>query len=132
MQTTYPQQETFRKRLPVVIVGLVFGSLILLLRLLSFQFPLDPRTTTYLDDLRDSGYTRNARAFALAETIATAGAAQTSPAALVAILMASPPHRALLLSPTYRDVGIGVVSGSPVGSGTGATLTLDLGRRVLR
>ena len=42
MQQVYPQQEIFRRRLPVVIVGLIFVSLILLLRLLSFQFPLDP------------------------------------------------------------------------------------------
>src|SRR5664279_4445815 len=55
---TYAQQDVFRRRLPVVIIGLFVGSGILLVRLLMFQFPLDPRTTTYLDDLRDSGYTR--------------------------------------------------------------------------
>ncbi len=58
MQTVYPQQEVFRRRLPVVIVGLLIASAILLLRLLMFQLPLDPQTTTYLDNLRDSGYTR--------------------------------------------------------------------------
>ncbi|HVU11607.1 MAG TPA: penicillin-binding protein 2 [Phototrophicaceae bacterium] len=59
MQTaTYPQQEVFRRRLPIVIAGLVIASVVLLGRLLMFQFPLDPKTATYLDDLRDSGYTR--------------------------------------------------------------------------
>src|SRR5690348_3468805 len=59
MQTAvYPQQEVFRRRLPIVVVGLVVVSVILLLRLLMFQFPLDPKTTTYLDDLRNNGYTR--------------------------------------------------------------------------
>ncbi len=58
MQQVYPQQEIFRRRLPVVIVGLIFVSLILLLRLLSFQFPLDPQVESYLTNLRDSGYTR--------------------------------------------------------------------------
>ena len=58
MQQVYPQQEIFRRRLPVVIVGLIFVSLILLLRLLSFQFPLDPNVDAYLTNLRDSGYTR--------------------------------------------------------------------------
>ncbi len=58
MQQTYPQQEIFRKRLPVVIAGLIFASFVLLLRLLSFQFPLDPQVQTYLDNLRDNGYSR--------------------------------------------------------------------------
>ncbi len=58
MQQVYPQQEIFRRRLPVVIGALVFASLILLLRLLSFQFPLDPQVDAYLTNLRDSGYTR--------------------------------------------------------------------------
>ncbi len=58
MQQVYPQQEIFRRRLPIVIGALVFASLILLLRLLSFQFPLDPNVDAYLTNLRDSGYTR--------------------------------------------------------------------------
>ncbi len=57
----YPQQDVFRRRLPVIIVGLIVASLILLLRLLSFQFPLDPTVATYLDNLRNSGYTRTLR-----------------------------------------------------------------------
>ncbi len=54
----YPQQEVFRRRLPIVIAALIVASAILLLRLLSFQFPLDPQVDTYLQNLRDSGYTR--------------------------------------------------------------------------
>lgn len=54
----YPQQEIFRRRLPVVVVALVVASGVLLLRLLSFQFPLDPQVDVYLRNLRDSGYTR--------------------------------------------------------------------------
>ncbi len=58
MQPIYPQQEVFRRRLPLVIVGLIAASIVLLLRLLSFQFPLDPTVETYLNNLRDSGYSR--------------------------------------------------------------------------
>ncbi len=54
----YPQQEILRKRLPVVIGLLLAVSGVLLLRLLSFQFPLDPAVDTYLSNLRDSGYGR--------------------------------------------------------------------------
>ncbi len=56
--TAYPQQDIFRKRLPIVVIGLVVASAILLVRLASFQLPLDPAVDAYLDQLRDSGYRR--------------------------------------------------------------------------
>lgn len=55
---TYPQQEIFRKRLPLVVAGLVIASVILLGRLASFQLALDPAVETYLQQLRDSSYRR--------------------------------------------------------------------------
>ena len=54
----YPQQEILRKRMPFVIGALLVVSIVLLLRLISFQFPLDPAVDTYLQNLRDSGYGR--------------------------------------------------------------------------
>lgn len=54
----YPQQDVFRKRLPFVVVGLLSVSAVLLLRLISFQLPLEPQVETYLTNLRDSGYGR--------------------------------------------------------------------------
>ena len=47
--------------------------------------------------------------------------------AVVAAWMESPKHRAVILDPTFRDIGIGVVSRSPVGDGSGATFVLELG-----
>lgn len=60
MATTaqYPQQQILRRRLPIVIAGLIGVSVILAFRLLSFQFPFDPQTQAYLNNLRDSGYTQ--------------------------------------------------------------------------
>ncbi|MCK6580471.1 MAG: penicillin-binding protein 2 [Anaerolineae bacterium] len=55
---TFPQQQTLRQRLPIVVLGLIAASLVLAFRLLSFQFPLDAETQTYLNNLRDSGYSR--------------------------------------------------------------------------
>ena len=50
------------------------------------------------------------------------------PTAVVAAWLASPPHRRVLLWPTYRVVGIGIVRGTPVADGaTGHTYTADLG-----
>lgn len=42
--------------------------------------------------------------------------------------MHSTPHRAVILEPAFRDLGLGLVRGRPVGRG-GATYTLDFGRR---
>lgn len=56
--TVSQQQEVFRKRLPFVVAALIVASAILLIRLASFQFPLDPAVDEYLNRLRDSGYTR--------------------------------------------------------------------------
>jgi uncharacterized protein YkwD len=75
-----------------------------------------------------TSYLRGARAWALGETLAWAGGAQATPVGLVSILIHSPPHRAILLDPTYLDIGVGIGAGAPVAGTPGATLTLDLGR----
>ena len=54
-----PQQEIFRRRLPLVIVGLIIATLILIGRLASFQFQLlTPEVVTYLERQRDANYQR--------------------------------------------------------------------------
>jgi cell division protein FtsI/penicillin-binding protein 2 len=64
--TLNPQQETIRRRLPVVVAVLVVASLVLLGRLASIQFQigLTPEVVNYLETLRDNGYTRTLRAAA--------------------------------------------------------------------
>jgi hypothetical protein len=44
--------------------------------------------------------------------------------------MASSGHRANLLEPTWRDVGIAIATGTPVGSG-GSTYAVEFGIRTL-
>jgi len=48
------------------------------------------------------------------------------PIAMVRAWMHSPPHRANILSRHFRDIGIGIAPGAPVG-GHGATYTTDFG-----
>ena len=48
----------------------------------------------------------------LGENIARGQGRRASPAAIVTAWMHSPPHRAEILSPSLRDVGVGVVWGS--------------------
>ncbi len=81
-----------------------------------------------LSRIRRAGYVHPGGAFAIAENIAAAGGPAT-PAVVVSLWMHSPGHRANILSPAYRDTGIGVATGMPVrvGSGRGATYTEDFG-----
>ncbi|MFQ3566778.1 MAG: penicillin-binding protein 2 [Aggregatilineales bacterium] len=55
--------DTLRSRLPLVIVGLIVVSVVLLGRLVSFQFQIGmtPEVVSYLERLRDSAYTRTLR-----------------------------------------------------------------------
>jgi cell division protein FtsI/penicillin-binding protein 2 len=55
------QEEMLRRRLPLVIAGLVVVSLFLLGRLMSFQFQLDPSVVNYLESVRNSNYSRTLR-----------------------------------------------------------------------
>jgi uncharacterized protein YkwD len=51
-----------------------------------------------------------------------------TPATIVDSWMNSPPHRAILLGRDFRDMGIGIATGTPSGGADGATFTLDAGR----
>lgn len=62
----------------------------------------------------------------LGENIGWGSGSLAQPIAMVRAWMHSPPHRANILSRHFRDVGIGVAPGAPVGGG-GATYTTDFG-----
>jgi uncharacterized protein YkwD len=61
------------------------------------------------------------------ETIAYGCGSSGTPRATVRMWMHSPPHRAIILSGTYRHGGIGVTGSAPCGSGS--MWVLDVGRR---
>lgn len=75
-----------------------------------------------------TAYLRRTRSWALGENIAYGSGARGTPAAIVAAWMGSPPHRANILLRRFRDIGIGVAPGVPVG-GSGATFVTDFGVR---
>jgi hypothetical protein len=66
------------------------------------------------------------------ETLAWGSGALASPAQLVASLMASPPHREVILDGDYRELGVGVVRGTPTADESGATLVVDFGTLSLK
>jgi cell division protein FtsI/penicillin-binding protein 2 len=55
------QQQSLRQRLPVVVTVLVIASFALLMRLIWFQSPQDPRVIGYLETIRDANYRREQR-----------------------------------------------------------------------
>jgi uncharacterized protein YkwD len=93
-------------------------------------FDHDGPDGTLVSRVRAAGYLRGAGRWRVGEAIAWGRGHQGTPGALVRGLMASPPHRALLLAPDFRDVGIGLAHGAPNGSsGNALVITLDFGRR---
>jgi uncharacterized protein YkwD len=91
-----------------------------------------PEGTTMIDRLRAVGYVRDSRPWAVGETLAWGTGTRATPAAVVDAWLASPPHRRVLLSDDYRDVGIGVVPDLPFdddGDAPRATYAADLGVR---
>lgn len=75
--------------------------------------------------VRATGYVRGR--WQVGEALATATGA--TPRALVALLMGSPEHRAIVLSRALRDVGAGLAFGAAPTGRAGATLVLIAGRR---
>jgi uncharacterized protein YkwD len=88
---------------------------------------LSGRTLT--DRLRIVGYLRGCSSWSAGETIAWGSGSAGSPASRVAAWMRSPGHRTILLGASFREVGIGIATGTPRGSRAGATYTADFGRR---
>jgi uncharacterized protein YkwD len=77
-----------------------------------------------------SGYLARSRRFRVGENIAAGEGVQGSPWAIFKDWMHSPPHRANILDPSFRDAGVGVARGYPFGgSGGAATYTVDFGSR---
>ena len=80
--------------------------------------------------IRRSGYLYKSPAARLGETIGWGIERDGTPAELVRAFMQSASHHDVLLDRHYRDIGVGLVLGAPIGTtGRGATLTLDFGRR---
>jgi uncharacterized protein YkwD len=73
-----------------------------------------------------AGYLASANEWTLGEDIGWAPEGEATPAALVEAWMNSAAHRAVILEPAYREVGIGVAPGSPDGV-PGTTFVLDVG-----
>jgi uncharacterized protein YkwD len=84
--------------------------------------------SSFLDRIRSTGYLSGASGWSVGENIAYGSGDRSSPRSIGRAWMNSPPHRANILSRSFREIGIGVAYGTPVGGG-GATYTTDFGKR---
>ena len=79
------------------------------------------------DRMRATRYVPRNSSWWLGENIGWGSGSLAEPASLVRMWMHSPQHRANILSGHFRDVGIGIAPGAPIGGG-GATYTTDFGQ----
>ena len=86
-----------------------------------------PGGQTMIHRAKEVRYLTARASWFLAENLAYGQGRLATPASIVKQWMNSPPHRANILDPRARDVGVGIALGSPVG-GRGATYTLNFGR----
>jgi uncharacterized protein YkwD len=92
---------------------------------------VSPGGSTMEGRIRGAGYLRRVHEWGLGEALAWGDGGAGAPRAILRGLLASPPHRAILLDPGFRDLGIGVARGAPAAGMPGAgalTVALDFGR----
>jgi uncharacterized protein YkwD len=80
--------------------------------------------------LTNAGYIPKSGDWVVGENLAWGSGVLATPKSLVNAWMNSPPHRENLLAPDYREVGMGVVFGTPSAKAdAGVTVTTDFGLR---
>lgn len=93
---------------------------------------VSPNGSTMVSRIRRTSYLRHARSWSLGENLAWGAGGASTPRQIVRAWMHSPPHRANILSPSFLQIGVGVVRGAPRHAGASvaaATYTTEFGRR---
>jgi uncharacterized protein YkwD len=87
---------------------------------------------TPLQRIVDSSYPAHAARVSTAQNIGWGTGPDATPAAMVQAWLLSPPHRKIILTKGYRDIGIGVTPATPASvtaGALGATYTVEFGVR---
>ncbi|MGA9636748.1 MAG: CAP domain-containing protein [Solirubrobacterales bacterium] len=90
-----------------------------------------PAGLTFMDRIESTGYMRGARSWTVGENLVWGTGPLSTPQALVTAWMNSPPHRQNLLRPTFRELGVAALTGTPVSRSdqTGTTVSSEYGYR---
>ena len=76
-----------------------------------------------------TGYFRGARRWAAGENLAWGTGSRSTPRKIVRSWLASPGHRRTMLTRKWREIGIGIVQGTPRGHRNGATYAAEFAMR---
>jgi uncharacterized protein YkwD len=88
-----------------------------------------PSGSTMVDRILATGYVRPDRGWLLGENLEWGTGSMATPRGALDAWMNSPGHRANVLKRGYRQLGVGVVLGTPTGVDGGVTITVDFGAR---
>jgi uncharacterized protein YkwD len=88
-----------------------------------------PSGSTMVGRILASGYVRPDRGWLLGENLEWGTGSMATPRGALDAWMNSPGHRANVLKRGYRQLGVGVVLGTPTGMDGGVTITVDFGAR---
>jgi uncharacterized protein YkwD len=87
---------------------------------------------TPMQRIEASAYAARARSLSTGQNIGWGSGALATPGAMVRAWMLSPPHREIMLSGGYRDVGVGIAPAAPqrsTGGLSGATYVVEFASR---
>jgi uncharacterized protein YkwD len=87
---------------------------------------------TPLQRIAATHYTGHTATVSTAQNIGWGTGAEATPADMVAAWMESPPHRQIILTGAFRDIGVGVAAAAPAALAqgqSGATYTVEFGTR---
>jgi uncharacterized protein YkwD len=84
-----------------------------------------PDGKSVVDRVQPTGYLPNSGDWVVGENLAWGSGALSTPQAIVNGWMNSPGHKANILAPDYKDIGVAVAMGSPSTSLTGGTVYVN-------
>jgi uncharacterized protein YkwD len=86
---------------------------------------------SFVDRIREAGYLKGARSWMVGENLAWGSRGHSRPRVIMNMWMNSPGHRANILNPSFREIGIGIAYDAPVAGGgsPAGTYATDFGFR---
>jgi uncharacterized protein YkwD len=98
-----------------------------------FESHVSPAGSTVSSRIKKTAYLKGAGRWVVGENLGDGEDPRSTPHELMLAWMVSASHRAHILDGTFRDIGVGVVRGTPaLDGGPGATYCVEFGRKYKR